>query len=509
MSQRVSPTLKIRAQIDALFDGSRELVEIIEEVARLGAQLIIQTAVEAEVTEFLGRARYQRVAASEDANAGSRNGYCPTTVKTTAGPVTVARPKLRGTTELFASRLFGTGITKSNALEALVIAAFVRGLSVRDVEATLADALGVEATLSKSEVSRICGAIRDELAAWSTRRLDDLKLDYLFLDGSHFKYHVGAAAEPVLAAWGITTDGKPVLVGLGAAGSESGDAWADFLTDLGERGLACPLLVISDGAPGLISAVEQTIGAALRQRCLIHRSRNLLAKVPTHAQADVKADYWAIFDVPGDIEPGPDAVTFVQHRIDAFARRWRDSYPAAVRCLLTDRDSLTVYLRFPREHWTRTRHSNFIERTFGGNPPPGQGHRPAARRDQLHVAGVGRARPRLPRLARIHHDPGRTAAATRPTPPTPPATHTAAPTGPTRHRTTRNRRRHRLTSRPRRNPRRGVFYTATGTRPRTSSAQPAARPIPQPASSSSRHPVSSSRHLPRRGSLSVSGRKHR
>jgi putative transposase len=74
----------------------------------------------------------------------------------------------------------------------------------------------------------------------------------------------------------------------------------------------------------------------------------------------VKADYWAIFDVPQTTEPGPEAVTFVQTRIDAFARRWRDSYPAAVRCLLADRESLTVYLRFPREHWTRVRHSNFI-----------------------------------------------------------------------------------------------------------------------------------------------------
>jgi putative transposase len=78
-----------------------------------------------------------------------------------------------------------------------------------------------------------------------------------------------------------------------------------------------------------------------------------------------QADYWAIFDTPEDIEPGLGAVQFVQDRIDAFARRWRDSYPAAVRCLLADRDSLTVYLRFPREHWPRTRHSNFIERTFG------------------------------------------------------------------------------------------------------------------------------------------------
>jgi len=123
--------------------------------------------------------------------------------------------------------------------------------------------------------------------------------------------------------------------------------------------------VISDGAPGLIGAVERTMGAALRQRCLVHRARNILAKTPKNAQAEVKADYWAIFDVPETIEPGPDAVRHVQARIDSFARRWRDSYPAAVRCLLDDRESLTVYLRFPREHWTRVRHSNFIERTFG------------------------------------------------------------------------------------------------------------------------------------------------
>jgi transposase-like protein len=169
----------------------------------------------------------------------------------------------------------------------------------------------------------------------------------------------------VLAAWGIDTDGKPVFVGLEAASSESGDAWEGFLSGLGERGLACPLLVISDGAAGLIGAVERTMGAAYRQRCLIHRARNVLAKVPKNAQTQVKADYWAIFEVPDTIEPGLGAVAHVQNRIDAFAKRWRDSYPAAVRCLLADRDSLTVYLRFPREHWTRVRNSNFIERTFG------------------------------------------------------------------------------------------------------------------------------------------------
>ena len=365
MSKRISPAQRLQAEIDEVFAGGEDLAGAIEQVAVLGARLLLQAAIEAEVTAYLGRDRYERTASCEDARAGMRNGYCPTTVKTTAGPVTLQRPKVRGTTERFASQLFGKGVTKSNALESLVIAGFVRGLSTRDVEATLVEALGEGAAVSKSTVSRVCEEIQAQFEAWSARRLDDVELDYLFLDGSHFKYHANASAEPVLAAWGIDTDGKPVFVGLDAASSESGDAWEGFLTGLGERGLRCPLLVISDGAAGLIGALERTMGAALRQRCLVHRARNVLAKVPKNAQAQVKADYWGIFDVPDKIEPGLDAVGYVQKRIDSFAKRWRDSYPAAVRCLLDDRDSLTVYLRFPREHWTRVRHSNFIERTFG------------------------------------------------------------------------------------------------------------------------------------------------
>jgi transposase-like protein len=107
----------------------------------------------------------------------------------------VQRPKLRGTTEKFASRLFGTGITRTNALESLVIASFVRGLSVRDVENALADALGPEAALSKSTVSTICQAIRSEYAAWCDRDLSGVVLDYLFLDASHFKMHTNAGSR--------------------------------------------------------------------------------------------------------------------------------------------------------------------------------------------------------------------------------------------------------------------------------------------------------------------------
>ena len=284
MSKRVTPSERLRAEVDEVFAGGADLATAVEEVARIGARLLLQTAIEAEATEFLGRERYARAAACENTREGSRNGYCDTTIKTTTGPVTLSRPKLRGTTEAFASRLLGTGVTKTHALESLVIAGFVRGLSTRDVEATLAEALGEAATVSRSTVSRICSEIQTEMTEWQQRRLDDVELDYLFLDASFFRYHVGAAAEPVLAAWGITTAGKPVFVGLDTATAESTDAWSGFLADLGARGLACPLLVISDGAAGLISAVEQTMPAALRQRCLIHRARNLLAKIPTNAQ---------------------------------------------------------------------------------------------------------------------------------------------------------------------------------------------------------------------------------
>jgi putative transposase len=366
MPHRVSPTERVHGHIDELFASGKQLPEILEEVARLGAQLLMQAALEAEITEFLGRDLYQRPAACEDVRPGSRNGYREVTVKTTAGPVQLARPKLRGTTEAFASRLFGSHVTKTNALESLVIASFVRGLSVRDVEAALAEALGDQAAISKSTVSAICGQLKDEYEAWARRRLDGTVLDYLFLDASFFRMHPGSPAEPVLAAWGITTDGKPAFIGLAPGAGESADAWHDFLQDLKDRGLPSPLLVISDGAPGLIAAIEQAFPKALRQRCLIHRARNILAKVPAGMQAEVKDAFWALFDTE-DLKttPGPRLVELVDHRITEMAARYGATYPAATKCLLADREGLTAYLRFPAEHHPRVRHSNFIERTFG------------------------------------------------------------------------------------------------------------------------------------------------
>ena len=364
MTTRVSPTERIHAQIDELFASEGDLRLVLEQVARLGARLLLQSALEAEVTEFLGRDRYVRSASAENAREGSRNGYRPLTIKTTAGPLTLSRPKLRGTTQQFASRLLGKGVTRTNAIESLVIAGYVRGLSTRDVEAALAEALGNEATVSKSTVSRICEAIKTEFEAFQHRDLSGVELEYLYLDGSHFKMHPGARAEPVLVAWGITTEGKPVLLSIEPGSSESIDAWRDFLRQMTARGLREPLLVVSDGGAGLIGAVELVFSRSARQRCLIHRERNILAKVPKHAQEQLKRDYWAIWNGI-EADSGETARAEATKRIKAFAAKWQTLYPAAVECLTADVEHLTTYLRFPKEHWHRIRHSNFIERTFG------------------------------------------------------------------------------------------------------------------------------------------------
>jgi putative transposase len=248
VTTRVSPSETIRAEIDELIAGAERgrLLEHFEDVARAAVRLVFQTALEAEVTEFLGRERYARGGRERE---GSRNGYSDLSIKTTAGEVTLQRPKVRGADEKFASRLLGTGVTRTNALESLVIAGFVRGLSVRDVEASLIDALGPESTVSKSTVSRICEAIKEEFDTWRTRDLSGVELDYLFADGSYFKMHPGAPAEPVLVAWGITAAGKPVFLGLEPGSSESHDAWAGFFRGLTTRGLRHPLLVICKENP--------------------------------------------------------------------------------------------------------------------------------------------------------------------------------------------------------------------------------------------------------------------
>jgi transposase-like protein len=216
----------------------------------------------------------------------------------------VQRPKLRHAHAALCDQLFGQGVSRTNALETLGISCWVRGLSDRDVEAMLAEVFGEDATISRTTVSRICQRLRAEFDTWCRRDLTGVRLDDLYLDGSFFRMHPKARAEPVLVAWGINTDGKPVFCGLAPGAAESTDAWRALLEDLKDRGLGAPLLVISDGGKGLGAAIECSFPASLHQRCLVHVCRNLIAKVPTHAQDQVKGDYWAIFDqIQAEREP--------------------------------------------------------------------------------------------------------------------------------------------------------------------------------------------------------------
>jgi len=357
-SNRVTATDRVRAEIDGVFaDPERELGEVLEEVARLSVRLVMQSALEAEVTEFLGRERYAR---GERSRAGSRNGYSDITVKTTAGAIPLKRPKVRGTLETFSSRRLGKHVTRTNA-----ISGWVRGLSDRDIEAALREALGPDATVSKSTVSRTCEQIKEEFALWRTHDLSEVSIDYLYVDASHFKIHDGARSEPVLVACGVTTEGTPVILHLDGVSAESTDACVVFLEDMVARGLGSPVLTISDGSPGLCAALDQVFPHARRQRWMRHRCWNTIAKVPEIDQPAVRADYWEIFDIGDDIESGEPAVAAARRRARQFEATRAETYPGAVACVTDTLDELVAQLHYPRAHRPRIRHSNLIERTFG------------------------------------------------------------------------------------------------------------------------------------------------
>jgi transposase-like protein len=163
-------------------------------------------------------------------------------------------------------------------------------------------------------------------------------------------------AEGVLVAWGMTLEGRKVLLGLQLGSRESYEDWLDFARDLTARGMRCPALVVADGAPGLWKAVGEAWPAALGQRCTVHKLRNLLAKLPERLHREVKSRYWAAFD-----ERTPTRATA---KLAALAGDYRAAYPSFARCLDVDVDSLVAHLRFPYEHRKRTRSTNLLERTF-------------------------------------------------------------------------------------------------------------------------------------------------
>jgi putative transposase len=355
----VPPSAEIEARIDGLLAGGLAAEDpqgALSELASLGARLIIQRAVEDEFDAWLGRARYER---RPEALPGSRNGFRPRSVQAAEGPIDVEIPQVREAAEPFVSKLFPRGkrFMRTEPLKALVIGAFVRGLSMRDAESLCQEAgLG---QVSKSTASRICKELRERFAAFMARDLSQIKLVALFLDAIHLPVRPSGAKEGVLCAWGISESGERVLLAVMLGMRESQEDWLALGRDLTRRGLPCPQLIVSDGAPGLIAAIEQCWPAAHRQRCTVHRLRNLLAKLPERERERVRAAYWQILDEAQSVADGERGMRTLIGELD------HAGYAAAAACLADDLDALLVHLRYPLRHRRKWRSTNLLERSLG------------------------------------------------------------------------------------------------------------------------------------------------
>lgn len=355
--KKVVPSERLRRELDDVLRGITEQQDPIEAVARLGARLILQQALEDEVTEFVGRARHER--AQGDEEVIYRNGFAErSTVRTTSGPTVIERPRVRDVTKAgFESQVLGKGVARTHALEALVICSFLRGLSVRDVEAALEECFG-EQVIGKSTVARVCKAVAARYERWCARDLSAHDVVYLYLDAIYLKLRpTDEPAEGVLVAWGITLEGTKVLLGLQLGSRESYESWLDFGRDLVARGMRAPALVVADGAAGIWKATRELWEHAAEQRCTVHALRNVTSKLPERHHREVKARYWAVLD---------DARTAAEAKAGllALAGDYRRAYPSAMRVIDDNVDQLVAHLRFPLEHRKRTRSTNLLERTF-------------------------------------------------------------------------------------------------------------------------------------------------
>jgi putative transposase len=302
----VPPSAEIEAQIDELLavGVGENPRESLSELARLGARLIIQRAVEDEFDAWLGRARYERrpdyQRGLRNYDSGLRNGFRSRRVQTAEGELEIEIPQVREAAQTFASKLFPRTpkLLRTEPLKALVIGAFVRGLSMRDVE-SLCEQAGL-GKLSKSTASRICEELRERFEAFTRRSLYEVRLVALFLDATFIAVRPSGPKEGVLVAWGFTADGERMLLEVMLGMRESYEDWQALGRDLIARGLGAPMLIVADGAPGLIKAIEQCWPASDRQRCCVHRARNLYAKLPERERERererVKRAYWQALD---------------------------------------------------------------------------------------------------------------------------------------------------------------------------------------------------------------------
>jgi len=354
--KRIPPSEKIRQRIDDMLEHGLDTEEDITSVViELGVKRLIQEMLEEEVKDYLGRDYYERRGPNQG-HRGYRNGYEPGHMRTGEGEIAVQIPQVREAPETYRSALMGRIKGNSKVLERLAVQMYVRGLSTRDIEDTIEEATG-ERMLSRTAVSELTERLWGDYLAFSERDLSGFPVVYLFLDAVYESLRQqGGGKEGVLCAWAICSDGRKVLLHMMLGNKESYRSWLDFLRDMIRRGLSIPLMVTTDGAPGLIRAVEEVFAASLRQRCLVHKVRNITNKVPQRIREEIKAEVKAVYYAPNREIADMIAAKVLQ--------KYQDIYPTAMKSFQDDWEACLAYLRCPQTHHKLIRTTNLIERSF-------------------------------------------------------------------------------------------------------------------------------------------------
>ncbi len=334
------------------------------DILRQGARQLLAQAVEAEVEAFLAAMKGERLADGRDRLV--RHGHGPERqVQTGIGPVAVQRVRVRdrgadagGERIRFTSAILPRWARRTRSLDAVLPVLYLRGLSMGDFQEALGALLGRDApNLSPSVIARLRGAWEADYARWQRRDLSARRYVYVWADGVYLQARMEPQAECMLVLIGATPEGKKELLGFQVGVRESAQSWRELLVDLKARGLAiAPELATGDGALGFWTAIEQVWPATRHQRCTVHKTVNVMDKMPKSVQPAAKTDLREIW-------AAPDRAT-AERAMATFADKYGAKYDKAVACLAKDRDALLAFYDFPAEHWDHLRTSNPIESVF-------------------------------------------------------------------------------------------------------------------------------------------------
>ena len=343
----------------ALSQPEPQVTDPLHELLRRGARDLIAKAVEAELATFLAQYADQRL--GDGRQAVVRNGYLPErTVQTGIGDVSVQVPKVRdrsGGGARFNSSLLPPYLKRARSIEELIPWLYLKGISTGDYQEALAALLGDQAKgLSANTVSRLKKQWEDEHTEWRQRDLSDRRYVYWWADGVYSNVRMDARLC-LLVIIGVTEQGRKELVAVEDGFRESADSWETLLTGLRERGLTqAPKLAVGDGAMGFWLALSKIYPETDHQRCWVHKTANVLNKLPKSVQPKVKADLHDIWMAETRDE--------AHKAFDRTLKRFEAKYPKAMACLAKDRDELLAFYDYPAEHWVHIRTTNPIESTF-------------------------------------------------------------------------------------------------------------------------------------------------